>query len=273
MIYCLFLIYEPVNLEKSLLRLHRFLTSSGTKAKILVINNGEQIHSSSLNNIEFIPGDNRYFEFSGWQAGKQYLEKNYTLQDGDLFCFANDTFDKNHYFSRLTAWLYNLKSKQAAKRQRGFILGRVDSRNTEYKVDKLPLSKWISSYFFVLDYTAFQALVFLNTRLCSAVKEVTDESIYFDQTVVDTPMQEHINSWLRPTGKGWYRAHSSDNDVIRNKSVAILHEKYLSAVLMARNIEFIHVYSGRIGRIVHKFDKRIQRYRLRYRKSSETSGS
>ena len=120
----------------------------------------------------------------------------------------------------------------------------------------------------MLDYTAFQALVFLNTRLCSAVKEVTDESIYFDQTVVDTPMQEHINSWLRPTGKGWYRAHSSDNDVIRNKSVAILHEKYLSAVLMARNIEFIHVYSGRIGRIVHKFDKRVQRFRLRYRKPS-----
>ncbi|MEH6712440.1 MAG: hypothetical protein V7733_14580 [Paraglaciecola polaris] len=266
MIYCLFLVYAPVNLDKSLLRLNRFLTLGGRKAKIIIINNGEQSYKILSEDIDLIQGDNSFFEFSGWEKGKQYLEEQYTLKEDDSFCFVNDTFDKNHYFSWLTVWLYNKKLKLAAKHYSGFILGRVDSRNIEYKVDQLALSKWVSSYFFVVDYTAYQELIFINDNLRTAVEYVTDESIYFDQMVVDSAMQEHINGWLRPVGKGWYRANYSDNEVIRNKSVAILHEKFLSAALIAKNIELIHVYSGRFGRIVRKFDKRVQDYRTRNRK-------
>lgn len=265
MIYCLFLIYAPVNLDKSLLRLNRFLSLSGRKSKIIVINNSQQTYQTNQQNVEFIRGNNQCFEFSGWETGKQYLDTHYDLNADDTFCFVNDTFDKNHYFSWLTAWLYNRKLKQATKQHQGFILGRLDTRNVEYKVDQLPFNQWISSYFYIVDFTAYQELIFSNPRLTSAVKEVTDTSIYFDKTAVDSAMQEHINGWLRPEGRGWYRAHSSDNNVIKNKSIAILHEKYLSASLMAKNIALIHVYRGRFGRLVRKFDKRIQDYRIAQR--------
>ncbi|MEI8650705.1 hypothetical protein P4S73_26985 [Paraglaciecola sp. Hal342] len=70
---------------------------------------------------------------------------------------------------------------------------------------------------------------------------MTDESINFDSSVVDSAMQEHINGWLRPEGKGWYRAHTSNNEVIKNKSIAILHEKYLTATLKAKEIALIRM--------------------------------
>lgn len=265
MIYCLFLIYEPVALDKSLLRLNRLLTMGGRKAQIIVINNGPQRQHVNRENVELIQGDNRCFEFSGWEAGKQYIEKHYCLKSDDTFCFVNDTFDKNHYFSWLTVLLYHRKLKQAVKQYQGFILGRVDTRNIEYKVDHLPFTEWVSSYFFIVDYSAYQALVFTNPRLTDAVTEVTDESINFDSSVVDSAMQKHINGWLRPEGKGWYRAHTSNNEVIKNKSIAILHEKYLTATLKAKEIALIHVYRGRFGRLVRKFDKRIQDYRIAIR--------
>lgn len=255
MIHCLFLVYNPIDLARSLKRLSQFLNMLDSNYSIVVIDNGHKLKINQLQNIKIIGGDNRYWEFSGWAVGKAYLEDNDLISQEDSFCIVNDTFDKNHYFSRLTSYLYVRRWKRLKKSTEGIVLGELHNRDKQFFINNIELSSWISSYFFLIDYKTFTNISFVDTKICKAVLDVDNESVKFDDAIVDEELSNHINGWLRPTSSGWYLARKSSNDIIEKKAIAILHEKFLSANFRANGTVISNVYAGVLGRLVNKFDR------------------
>lgn len=254
MIHCLFLIYNPINLPLSLNRLSRFLKKLDPNYRITIINNGGIVKIDELQNIKVVDGDNSYWEFSGWAVGKEYLENNNLISESDNFCIVNDTFDKNHYFSRLTSCLYAHRWKKI-KKNVGGVLGELHHRDKKFLINNIEFSSWISSYFFLLDYNTFNEMDFLSEEICRAVLDVDSNAIEFDSAIVGEELAAHINAWLRPSSSGWYLARVSTNGIIKKKAIAILHEKLLSAKLQSKGTAINNVYAGILGRLINKFDR------------------
>jgi hypothetical protein len=253
LIYCFYLIFNPADIEKSLGRLKKFLLSTGNSFKILVINNGEELFNVNANSIELIRGDNTFWEFSGWEKARQSLNSTTEFNVHDKFLFVNDTFDRNHSFSWMTSKLYQHKLSSLSK-SKGFVLGEMHSKAIDFNIDGYEFRNWISSYFFLLDHKAYLSTSFVSKRLSDAVLDVSDTEIKLDRAIVCDKLTRHINLWLRPKTKGWYLAKSADNLLIRNKCIAILHEKHLSAQLKAHGVRAYNIYDSFVGRAVCKLE-------------------
>jgi hypothetical protein len=195
-------------------------------------------------NVYDIAGDNRYWEFSGWKTGLEFLRDKRV--EPDLIMFVNDAFlnyskkgkDYKYYKSRISSITLN--------RLNNSVLGLIDSHK---KVEILlghDVSSWIRTNLFVVPYSVAEQLEFPLID-----DQIITEMLPIEYTGTILRKTDHLNSDLRiflenwitrewwqariPTIKNW--------GFLRSKLVAILNERMLAAKIRELNLQIVNMDS------------------------------
>jgi hypothetical protein len=270
MIYCLYLSYEDntSKLKDDLTKLGKFLNGLD-EYKIIFIDNyneyGEGSRIDATESVLELAGDNSFLDFSGWSSGINYLTEQ-GLSDKDFFLFVNDTFNKNHFFSFFTAYIYKRRFTRFKDSKGPFILGSRHEAAEDFEVNGKKLNSWIASYFFFVNYKALRVIDFsISSILYDSVR--INDAITFSGNLVNPALSKHISNWLMPKKReqGWYKAGKVNAEFLRKKAVSILNEKLLSGSVLQQNGFLFDVYSGFEGRVVKKIDIHLYRLRKNFR--------
>ncbi len=252
-VYAIYLAYYPDVRGRGMSQFFKqvkFITGSNP-VECIVNNSGIDYPKNT------IPGDNRAWEFSGFQKGIDYLGKKMEFVEGDIFVIANDTYSSHRNFSMLDLLCYKMAVNRIRLEPTPFIIGEKCLLDKPSKVSGLDIDSWVSTYFFVANGRFIKNMGGFVKFGDSDGIEVSDRGVEFGGAV-DDDLCRHINRWLFPEGeKGWYRAKNSDSALLKKKAISILNEKYLSAKCIAVGGQLYDVYSSWLGKVTKKINKRL----------------
>jgi hypothetical protein len=226
--------YDELRVQSSIRYLDRFSASK----RIVVVNNKKLLNVSELinskNSWEIIEGSNDAGEFSGWQEALEYLDATGRYEQ---YIFANDTVVSHRMFSwiRHLAFEYQLSKKTPC-------FGFCDSSVKAFSLCGIKIKRWISTYIFCMDDATLDKInrsINNNLILKSCIPGGSNIDSFFSGDICSN-LQEHIVTWL--FCGGWYASqplNRSNRHAFRNKALAILNEKYLSAALTKQGVALV----------------------------------
>ncbi|WP_142503318.1 hypothetical protein [Klebsiella sp. 2680] len=231
MVYGIILIYYENYADKSIHEFYDLLKKIEPDSKLIVINNSSNKFS---NNFDVVIGNNKNWEFSGWDVGLSTIED---INSSDIFIFCNDTFCHHN------PWNENIKRKFIRtfsnvikeNNRHAFIgiAGTTDSVWKEFSIEDKTFSHWISSYLFLMTGSLLEKM---GGSIC--IDENTlDNYVKLDRLnhlrwneCISSDLQLHLTGWMYGNGNGWYNKDNISPEKKIRKIKTILNEKYLTAV-------------------------------------------
>jgi hypothetical protein len=217
--------------ERPIRELRRIACRLPGRKTILYIDNSQTSRIAprqSGENEYVIGGDNSGMEFSGWQAGVEFL-RNRGLP-GDVCLFANDTFLARSRFHRR---LLNRGAVECAARYSAMV-GKRMVLDAEGRILGNPLIPYIRTHLFLLPRDVVDEL----GTVVSLDRRSTDRLLLpgFDPSVhlfqPDAPISRPIQDYLRfHLHSVWYRRrpYNAENfERLRGKAASILNALLLS---------------------------------------------
>lgn len=261
--------FYPENLDKSLGILIKLNSCfEGRKLIIVVNNNGPLKELRKTEDIVQIEGDNRFWEFSGWDKAIEYISQRNIITDDSKIVFANDTIGAHRFFTLLDIIAY-YKAIKVMPKNMPCMIGELNTFNENFSIDSIQADSWISTYLFAVNTKFLQ-----NIRRTVSVENFGIELIRSEKNIngifnligveVSKNLLYHINNWLFPKKKyyGWYGAEKirlGDDILLYGKLRSILNEKKLSAICVNSDGILIDVYSGKIISLYLKYKEIIYR--------------
>ncbi|OBU27812.1 hypothetical protein C0Z01_08500 [Photobacterium kishitanii] len=241
--YVIFVSYYSKYFEESLNTLVSLSNRISKDAIVVVVNNNPNSNLIEKNNdFDLLVGENSAWEFSAWDQGIQYIEKKYKIKDSDVIIFANDTFCQHRYFGTLDKMIFAKNLKKLYQKD-NIVVGDVDSFGESFSILSKFGNKWISTYLFGMRYSTMKKCLPFSS-LSYIENEITIENGKIKGIDVSRSLLKHLESWLFPINDvGWYKSQKADENLLKKKLMAILHEKYLSCKLIESNITLVGVYS------------------------------
>lgn len=250
--YVIFVSYYSKYFDESLKKLVNLSNKISKNATIIVVNNN-QISNIIENNNKFdlLIGDNSSWEFSAWDQGIQYIEKKYKIKNDDVIIFANDTFCQHRHFSYLDKVIF-AKNFKKLYQYSDIVVGDVDSFGESFSILSKVGNKWISTYLFGMRYSTAKKC-FPFSSLIDMEKNILIENGEIKGIDVSQSLLKHLESWLFSSNDiGWYKSKKVDENILKKKLMAILHEKNLSCKLIESNITLVGVYSPFVVKLLRK---------------------
>ncbi|EKO3487347.1 hypothetical protein M3924_002988 [Vibrio fluvialis] len=221
------------------------LTRNESEALILTVCNNPKIPKFGG---KFLYSDNRSWEFSAWDDGVEYLNKNNLVNDDSIIIFLNDTFCFHRDFN-----VYNvLKLTRKIKKNdlSSKVIGDVcHKKNTEFNINGTKISWWISTYLFSTSIGVVNKIGKLD--MVSQINLKPNKYIDFENRTIKIEgfcesFNTHLTNWLFPESpsQGWYNASVEDKDLIVNKLKAILNEMLFSVEIKRLSINPIELYNN-----------------------------
>lgn len=217
--------------ERPIRELRRIAGRLPGRKTIVYIDNSETSRTAprqSGENEYAIGGDNTSMEFSGWQAGVEFL-RDRGLQ-GDVCLFANDTFLARSRFHRrlLTRGAVECATRHSA------MVGKRMVLNAQGRILGNPLIPYIRTHLFLLPRRVVDEL----DTVVSLDHRSTDRLLLpgFDPSVHlfqgDAPISRPVQDYLRfHLHSVWYRRrpYNAENfEQLRGKTISILNALLLS---------------------------------------------
>ena len=192
-----------------------------------------------------IGGDNRFWEFSGWHKGVQFLRKQRI--DPDWVLFVNDAFlngasegyDLSFYTSRLNSLLVSRLSPL------GELAVGVTYRWPEYhEFLGHDVSSWIRSNLFLLSYAVVVKLklAFLSEAQIDAILPAASRGeLFLGGAQLNPEFKAFLEKWMterwygaaKPCPENWAR--------MRAKIVSILNERMLTVQLQRLGVRIVNL--------------------------------
>ncbi|HIF9248507.1 TPA: hypothetical protein ACX6Q2_003411 [Photobacterium damselae] len=256
--YIVFVSYYPEYFKKSLDKLISLNRENISDLNIVVVNNNASNNLIGENKTyDLLVGDNSYWEFSGWEQGLDFLNKKYDLKDEDIIIFANDTFCQHRSFGVIDKYIFE-KGFNRLYEEKNIAIGDVDSFGKSFEICSHTQKEWISTYLFGMHYGTVKKILPL-----SSLKSLEDEIFFLNGEIkgidISISLRKHLENWLLPNDNtGWYKARKSDDNILKRKLLAILHEKKLSCNLLENDIKLVGVYKPFIFRFFRKIRSKLK---------------
>ena len=256
-IYILYLVYGEYKNDNGIELLLNICERIYPNAKKipLIINNSICLPSIKSSNGSFmISGNNTAFEFSGWDAGFEFLQKNFEPKDDDFLLYANDTFHQRIYAEGGKKFLdyfddayINLDGIDLKK----LAIGYLDDFPKRVELMGIKYQSWIRSNIFFLSYGVSK---FLHPFTFPLSKEYlfgrAGESFFRPVIEISENWRAYISCWLFGDQDSRYPEYSlkwlkcsklseNNRDFFKTKAITILSEHYLSARLHKDNIKIL----------------------------------
>lgn len=261
-IHYVLLCYYPDYLEDALAFFCRFKQWMPGVKLLIVDNSPDLAMAKARPALPILKGDNSKGEFSGWQVGIDSIRTQASIQNGDLFIFANDTASRHRRLTRIDDWLFQRSFRQCLRSDG--IAGEVNSSLEPMVLPRGELQSWVSTYFFALSGKYLNAtggqLIPADVPYPAAL-DVKNKKIVFD-FFIDSTLAGHINEWLFPREgrKGWYKTHSSSAQQLVFKANMIYLEKSLSLAVCNQGGKIHPTYGHKLAmRYKRKMERAYER--------------
>jgi hypothetical protein len=155
-VYILYLVYGEELHNKGITVLCEIcskLFPAKEQIKITIDNSIESNFISINKSFIKISGNNTAFEFSGWDAGYNFLITNFKVDDDDFILYANDTFYKRSYADGGSSYIDFFDAKFYDFENwdmRESAIGYLDDFPKKVSLMNINYSYWIRSNLFVL---------------------------------------------------------------------------------------------------------------------------
>ena len=225
-------------LKKLIKRIHNF---EHTIVKIDNFNEHKEVHKAGPNTYD-IGGDNRFWEFSAWQKGLDFLRDRHI--NPDFIIFANDSF-LNHEKRGKDYKYYKLRINSITlNRLNNSVLGYVDRRKESQTLLGHDVSSWVRTNMFVMPYKVAEQLELplLGDRIINEILPTGYTKRIFKETDhLNLKLRIFLENWIvrewhqaaTPTAENW--------DFLRSKLVSILNERMLTARIRELDLEIINM--------------------------------
>ena len=210
-----------------------------------------KVEKKNSNNLYFISGDNKEWEFSGWDRGISYVTANLPMPD--VFHFANDA-----WFAYGWTLLDQIAIQDIASSIRRLpfqIVGQVDSKGYPMHLMDLDVSEWICTNNYFTSPIAYSMLgkltSFTSENLGEIVPQIYERGVYFkESSALSVSYKDMILNWLLKEWHGKFEPNEVSWPVFRMKILAMLNESMLTARARIAGCKITHYGSLRKGRHV-----------------------
>lgn len=197
-------------------------------------------------NVWKIAGDNRWWEFSGWQKGLHFLTQGET-QPRVAVC-VNDAFlnyaqrglDRRHFRRAFQPAI--LESAEHA------LIGHTNAAAEEHRLLDYDVTRWVRSNFFALPFDT--ALEFVRPHLTekqvdTLFDRVWRGRIFRPNDLCNDALESFLTEWIT---QRWRRASEPSSETwpsLRMKLIAILNERLMTALPVSAGIPLLEAPQGR----------------------------
>jgi hypothetical protein len=247
-IYGILIGFYPEYQRKAINKFCKLIAASNSDHKIIYVNNNPFPPSQKIPGVDLLlPGDNRVWEFSGWDVALHHLRENSKIGSDDTFVFANDTFCHHHFFTTIDRLAFHATIQRHKSERTPWIIGEINGSGIPFSILDMPFSFWASTYLFAANVAFLNAIdwrvALKESELSSVINGIVDDKIIWGEKI-SCELQIYLQEWLFPThpNTGWYKA--KDNSLKIGKIRAILNEKYLSARLFCAGGAIKPIYNS-----------------------------
>jgi hypothetical protein len=221
----------------------------------VVVNNSREELSLNCENVTVINGSNKFYEFSAYQEGYEYLSKFCILGDRDVILIANDTLFSNHFYTFPTRYYIRYllgKSKKLSH----YLIGELDGVNGRQ------FTSWISSYFFISNKSTLQKITpfFIEESLYISIVQGTNPPEIKWGNFFCKSIQNEIQSWLDPKNrKSWYLQHKKffNQQHFNIKLFNIVNERLLTDRLKESGTKLIDIRGSLVTKLCRLFEMKV----------------
>jgi hypothetical protein len=261
--HLILVVYEPKRLANLLTFLQGWARRRPFSGMTVVLNGaqaqGVEVRAAvqaSLPAARLVDHDNTGWEFGGYQAGLDSLDRDKT----DRLIIANDTVMAHAFVHPDDALA--LHDRLIESRDEPAIIGRVISLGAELRLDSAIGSGWVRSHLFGLTH---EGLDLLDWRLFDpAVEAMVATSDQVDRLFddrVNEAVRRQITGYLFGEPKGrWYKAApltASNSAFFCQKARAILQEFNNSIQMEHRGGHMVHVPLERPETLRHRAERKL----------------
>lgn len=272
-VYILYLVYKDKNEKKGTAILSEICKKLFPVSKQIIITIDNSIENSNVFKDESgvrISGNNTAFEFSGWDAGYDYLINNFIVRSEDFILYANDTFHQRSYADGGLSYLEFFDAKfydfQSAD-MRNVAIGYLDDFPKKVFLMNIHYVQWIRSNIFILSSEVSKKLHPLTFPIKKEQLFGASGEPFFKETqYMSKNWRGYISSWLFGSQDVKYPEYNLtwikfaalnelNRDFFKIKCIAILSEHYLSARLQSLGVQIFNT---------NLFPKRENRHQTNY---------
>jgi hypothetical protein len=241
MVYGIYLSYYQNYTKESLKEFRLVLSLVDKNHKLILVNNGNMLIESG-SNIVVVKGDNKNWEFSGWDRGLKWIKE---INENDYIIFANDTFCQHRIWSIVEKTLFSRAFRKQIKKNITGIAGDVNTFGESFSIMKSSSTNWVSTYLFGMNGKMLMKLggrLSINEYELDKLIEINSKGAIQWGSEISKNLSTYIEKWMDPDNvNGWYKANCSAETKER-KIKAILNEKYLSAQCRSQGAYVVHYH-------------------------------
>lgn len=223
-----------------------------TDISYFIIDNSLPVeYHRSKNGVLTIGGDNSQFEFSGWDQGIRYLDRNIKDESNSIVLFVNDTFHRRRYKDGpnfLDVFDRPIVEKKDVLRS---AIGYLDDFPKDVVINNIQYRSWIRSNIFFIPFKIVKKIYPL--KICFELKEIFSDlpdKFWAETDLISNNWKAYISSWLfgiqNPNypeySLNWLKATPftpENRDFFRKKALCILSEHYMTASLFDMGVPII----------------------------------
>jgi hypothetical protein len=241
-LYLLYLCFGTKEEAVDLKVLQTYFASNlpGLKVSWVCIDNSPFRNLNRIQGVEYLHGDNTYFEFSGWENALCKL----SIDTNGFYLFVTSAYKKNYtgYLNRLTEnFIFEAFNKNQP-------LGHVDLFKSPVQLaQEKHFQYWLRTAFFFLPG---KSLALLDGRLASITSQefATEHERGKERDnapVISEEYREKINDWL--TGRTEVKYHNAHSNLdkhdafFKRKFLSIINEHLLSVRLRSLGFKLMDI--------------------------------
>lgn len=241
MLYGIYVSYYQNYTNESLEEFKLLLSLVDKNYKLIIVNNGNCLIESDKH-IEVVEGENKNWEFSGWDKGLRWINE---INENDYIIFANDTFCQHRIWSLVERTLFSRAFRKQIQKKFTGITGDINTFGESFSIMKKSTANWISTYLFGMNGKMLKLLgekLSINDDDLDRLIKINSEGAFHWGAAISKNLSTYIEKWMDPSNvNSWYKANCP-GEIKEKKIKAIINEKYISAQSRAQGAELIHYH-------------------------------
>ena len=192
---------------------------------------------------EILKGDNKCFDFSGYDKALNILKKRKNYSKFDFFGFINDTILNRSYTSG--AFLKNFNIKNSKKINQNTAIGYLDDFPKTTYLNNLPCKFWIRSNIFFLSKKILNKIKYLSFPIKDKELFYNDTNLFFKSKHLSKNWIAYMSSWLFNKKNKAFPEYKLN--WLKSKKLTVNNLKYFK--IKAKTIMSEHYLTARINNI------------------------
>ena len=220
----IYLTYDPSKYVHSFEYIVGNLNVVDADVEYIVVDNFNcKTQTETFGNVHLIAGDNKNFEFSGWQKGLDYANENIKY---DYILFCNDSLRSYEHkvleHQNLNKLIYKSCAENLFFGKRDAVVGK------DFNFMGYQTGSWVCTNVFAGPAEIFKFANIDNSDLFDIDVIASDVDVFLNNHSIGKDLRNHIYVWL---SYYWHRKFDvrSNLQLFKNKTKCILNEMLLTA--------------------------------------------